>query len=287
MFPAVARDVNQDSPIKGKFSYKQIKWRDKGIFDSKVQVLVNTVNCVGVMGKGLAKEFAEKYPDMYADYKQRCKKKSNNKLQEKLQTGKPYLYKHKDSVTKKEQWILNFPTKNDWRNGSKQEWIEAGLQYLVANARHWRIKSIAFPELGCGLGGLEWNNIYPLMKPYLEQLQANGIYVEVYSKNPEPAAQIIQANSVSPSSTSKSSVTKKRRLDVSTNVEFFSQPQEETSQIPQANSLSTSSPLNKTAGLKKRPASTEAKITDFFINKSSNKIARMPDELRKSPSKKH
>lgn len=128
------------------------------IFESSADVLVNTVNTVGVMGKGLAKEFKRIYPDMFKSYQKYCE----NGL---LTVGKLQLYKTSN------KWILNFPTKANWRSPSKLEYIEKGLIKFVANYERLGIKSISFPMLGCGNGGLSWEDeVKPLMEKYLEPL---------------------------------------------------------------------------------------------------------------------
>jgi O-acetyl-ADP-ribose deacetylase (regulator of RNase III)/uncharacterized protein YwgA len=134
------------------------------IFESKAQTLVNSVNCVGVMGKGIALEFKKRFPEMYEDYVEKCKKNQ-------VKLGKPYLYKYK------ERWILNFPTKEHWRSVSQLKDIEEGLKYLVEHYKEWGITSIAVPPLGCGQGRLEWKVAGPLLYKYLSKLE---IPVELY-----------------------------------------------------------------------------------------------------------
>ncbi|HSW02782.1 MAG TPA: macro domain-containing protein [Sedimentisphaerales bacterium] len=136
------------------------------IFDSKAQTLVNTVNCVGVMGKGIALEFKTRFPDMYDDYVQRCRDK-------KVGLGQPYLYK---CLTP--PWILNFPTKDHWRSISRLEDIVAGLRYLEAHYRQWGITSLAVPPLGCGQGQLEWRVVGPTLYRHLKELD---IAVELFA----------------------------------------------------------------------------------------------------------
>ena len=97
------------------------------IFNSRAQTLVNTVNIVGVMGKGIALEFKNRFPEMFNDYKRRCDAKD-------VKLGRPYLYKTIDGP-----WILNFPTKDHWRSVSKLSDIIEGLQYLERNYRKWEI----------------------------------------------------------------------------------------------------------------------------------------------------
>lgn len=139
------------------------------MFDSPAQVLVNTVNTVGVMGKGLALTFKKVYPNMFENYKHFCDHKE-------LTIGKLYLYKTKG------KWILNFPTKTTWRNPSKIEYIEEGLKKFASTYKNKNIKSIAFPMLGCGNGGLDFESeVKPLMNKYLSNL--DGINIYVYTEN--------------------------------------------------------------------------------------------------------
>ncbi|WP_052303144.1 macro domain-containing protein [Carnobacterium sp. 17-4] len=141
------------------------------IFQSQAQVLVNTVNTVGVMGKGIAKRFKDVYPDMYYQYREFCE----NGL---LQTGKLWLYKSQN------KWILNFPTKQHWRQPSKINYIEDGLKKFVETYDEKGITSISFPQLGCGNGGLNWEKeVKPLMEKYLKPLPID-IFIHIYdSKN--------------------------------------------------------------------------------------------------------
>jgi O-acetyl-ADP-ribose deacetylase (regulator of RNase III) len=140
------------------------------LFQSPARVLVNTVNTVGVMGKGIALTFKTIYPEMFERYRALCESKQ-------LDVGKLWLYKtnHK--------WILNFPTKKHWRNPSKLEYIEAGLQKFVTSCAEQRITSIAFPELGCGNGELAWDEVRPLMVRYLKPLPINT-YIYEYDRPP-------------------------------------------------------------------------------------------------------
>ena len=136
------------------------------IFESHADVLVNTVNTVGVMGKGLAKEFKRIYPDMFESYQKFCEDGT-------LVVGKLQVYKTPN------KWVLNFPTKANWRSPSKLEYIEQGLQKFVEHYARLGIKSIAFPMLGCGNGGLSWEKeVKPLMLKYLEPLPID-IFIHV------------------------------------------------------------------------------------------------------------
>ena len=140
---------------------------NQDIFKSDAEALVNTVNCVGIMGKGLAKEFKKRYPEMFKDYRKKCE---NNQIK----VGKLDLFKTLDHL------IINFPTKIHWKHHSRLEWIEAGLQYFEKNYKKWKIESVAFPQLGTSHGKLEWNAVKPLMEQYLDPLE---IIVEIYTKS--------------------------------------------------------------------------------------------------------
>jgi uncharacterized protein YwgA/O-acetyl-ADP-ribose deacetylase (regulator of RNase III) len=135
------------------------------LFQSNAQTLVNTVNCVGVMGKGIALQFRNRYPDMFQDYVARCK-------QGEVKLGKPYLY------TRSSPWILNFPTKDHWRNVANIHAIIEGLEYLLTVYKDWGIESMAVPPLGAGQGQLEWRVIGPTLYRYLEKM---NIPVELYA----------------------------------------------------------------------------------------------------------
>jgi O-acetyl-ADP-ribose deacetylase (regulator of RNase III) len=140
------------------------------IFESPAQTIVNTVNCKGAMGKGLSLQFKKMYPEMYKEYKKACD-------QGKLKIGiilPPYKVSER-------RWILNFPTKDNWRFKSKLEYIESGLIYFTEKYKEWGITSIAFPRLGCQLGGLSWKNVKPLMVQYLENLTELNVLIYSYA----------------------------------------------------------------------------------------------------------
>lgn len=149
----------------------QIHYLKGDIFHSKAQVIVNTVNCKGVMGKGLALAFKQKYPDMFATYERDCQTG-------KLQIGRPTIYQ------KTSPWILNFPTKNHWRNPSKLEYIEKGLVFLLNHYKKAGIASIAFPKLGAQNGKLSWDDVGPLMAKYLSQMDID-VYVYIADSDKE------------------------------------------------------------------------------------------------------
>jgi O-acetyl-ADP-ribose deacetylase (regulator of RNase III) len=136
------------------------------LFESEMQTLINAVNCVGVMGKGIALEFKKRFPEMYKDYVKKCKNGQ-------VKLGEPYLYK---SIY--EPWIMNFPTKEHWWSVSQVKDIESGLDYLVKHYKEWGIASLAVPSLGCGEGHLEWRIVGPMLYRYLNKLD---IPVELYT----------------------------------------------------------------------------------------------------------
>lgn len=140
-----------------------IEYIEGNIFESPAQVIVNTVNTMGVMGKGLALSFKQRYPEMFEKYKVACEKHL-------LSIGKLMLFYEPD------HWLLLFPTKENWRNPSKLEYIEKGLMKFVQTYAEKNITSIAFPKLGCGNGELNWNDVKPLMERYLKKLPID-IYI--------------------------------------------------------------------------------------------------------------
>ena len=135
------------------------------IFDSPAQTIVNAVNTVGVMGKGLARAFRQRYPDMFRVYAKICERHL-------LAPGKLMIFCESD------HWLLLFPTKEDWRDPSKMEYIESGLKKFADTYAQKGITSIAFPKLGCGNGKLNWDEVRPLMEKYLNQLPID-IYIYV------------------------------------------------------------------------------------------------------------
>lgn len=149
---------------------EMISYVKGNIFESPAQVITNTVNTVGVMGKGIALEYKKRYPKMFEEYKKLCKAGT-------FKPGNLALWKDED------KWILLFPTKEDWRKPSKLEYIENGLKKFLKNWDKYNIDSIAFPKLGCGNGGLNWNEVKPLMEKYLRKLPINiYIYVDNYEE---------------------------------------------------------------------------------------------------------
>jgi Predicted phosphatase homologous to the C-terminal domain of histone macroH2A1 len=132
------------------------------IIDANVEAVINTVNELGVMGKGLALEFKSRYPANFKAYEDACQRGE-------VSVGKMFVTEHFDMFGPR--WLINFPTKRDWRNGSRLEWIEAGLLDLQGVIADKSIRSIAVPPLGCGNGGLDWKVV-------------RGIICESFSRSP-------------------------------------------------------------------------------------------------------
>ena len=136
------------------------------IFKSKCEALVNPVNIKGIMGKGLALAFKTKYPAHFENYKRACQNGE-------MTTNKVLAYQEKNGPM-----IICLATKADWRDSSKMEYVSAGLDDLVKQIKTLGIRSVAIPKLGCGLGGLDWNKIRPLIVEKMSSL--DGINVEIY-----------------------------------------------------------------------------------------------------------
>jgi O-acetyl-ADP-ribose deacetylase (regulator of RNase III) len=151
------------------------------LLKANVEALVNTVNTEGVMGKGLALQFKKAYPEMFREYEKLC-------AEGELQTGQVHVYVRNELYNPR--YIINFPTKRHWREKTKVEYIEQGLESLVAEIKSREIQSIALPALGTGLGGLNWNQVYPLIKTAFAPLP--DVEVLVYPPQPAPeASQIV------------------------------------------------------------------------------------------------
>lgn len=133
-----------------------IKILKSNLFISKAQTLVNTINTVGVMGAGVALEFRFRYPVMYKKYVDLCKKKQ-------IEIGKLWLYKSEN------KWILNFPTKEHWKDDSKIEYLEKGLKKFIDTYKEKGITSIAFPVLGASHGNIPEDDSLKIMKKYLDK----------------------------------------------------------------------------------------------------------------------
>jgi len=140
------------------------------ILKSNAQAIVNPVNTVGVMGKGLALQIREKFPNVYNIYRNACKLG-------KVQIGKMFVVS--TGLDSYPEYIINFPTKKHWKEKSKLWYIQQGLDDLIEVIQQRNIHSIALPAIGCGLGGLDWNVVYEIIDMKLSGLP-DSIAIFVY-----------------------------------------------------------------------------------------------------------
>ena len=152
-----------------------IECKTGDIFAENAEALVNTVNCVGVMGRGVALQFKRAFPENFEAYAARCKRRE-------MQPGRVFVFETGDVLPPR--YIINFPTKRHWRGKSRIEDIEAGLASLVREIQERGIRSIAIPPLGSGLGGLEWSDVLARMQTALEGL--DGVKIVVFEPGGGP-----------------------------------------------------------------------------------------------------
>lgn len=153
-----------------------IETAEGNLLEAPVEALVNTVNTVGVMGKGIALQFKQAYPAMFRAYERACKAGD-------VQLGKVHVF-DMGGLAGGPRWIINFPTKGHWRAGSRKADIESGLQDLVATIHRLNIRSLAVPPLGCGNGGLDWAEVQPMINSALGQLPNVRVLVFAPGKTP-------------------------------------------------------------------------------------------------------
>lgn len=138
-----------------------IEYKKGDILKEETEAVVNTVNTKGVMGKGIALQFKERFPENYKQYKKACEAGT-------VETGKVFV--SESGLLLNPRYIINFPTKEHWKNPSKMEYIYEGLNDLVRVIREKDIRSIAIPPLGCGNGGLDWNEVKPAIEQALSAI---------------------------------------------------------------------------------------------------------------------
>lgn len=141
-----------------------LKYVTGNMFDVDVDIRINTINCVGAMGKGVALQFKRMYPKLYSDYRVECRRG-------RITTGKMYIWRGANNVH-----VVNFPTKDDWHKKSEYSFIEGGLVALRNYLRTLGQVSVAMPPIGCGNGGLSWDRIKRMINKHLSGLEAT-IYV--------------------------------------------------------------------------------------------------------------
>jgi len=160
------------------------------LLQAEAEALVNTVNCVGFMGKGIALQFKQAFPENYEAYHRACEAGE-------VRPGRMFIFKTGSMVNPK--YIINFPTKRHWRGDSKIEDIEAGLKALSEEVRRLGIKSIAVPPLGCGLGGLSWSVVGPMITKAFSQLP--DVHVLLFAPHGAPDAKTMPVHTKVPNMT--------------------------------------------------------------------------------------
>jgi len=164
-----------------------IKVTQGNILDADVEALVNTVNCVGVMGKGIALQFKQAFRDNFQAYASACR-------EGKVKPGHMFSFPTDRMINP--QYIINFPTKQHWKEKSRLEYIEKGLTALVAEVRRLKIKTIAIPPLGCGYGGLRWPKVRNLIETAFDQLP--DVQVLLFEPGRTPEAESMPIDSPKP-----------------------------------------------------------------------------------------
>lgn len=154
-----------------------IELKHGDILKQDAEALVNTVNCVGVMGRGIALQFKQAYPKNYKAYREASD-------QGRIQPGRMFVVDLNRVLNPK--LIINFPTKRHWKGNSRIEDIREGLKDLVRILRERKVRSLAIPPLGCGLGGLDWNIVRPLIEKALDELPEIRVYLFEPTGAPEP-----------------------------------------------------------------------------------------------------
>ena len=154
-----------------------IRFKTGDILAEEVEALVNTVNCVGVMGRGIALQFKKRFPENFRAYSEACGRGE-------VQPGRMFVFETRRLTNPR--YIINFPTKRHWRGNSRLEDIEAGLGDLTRRIRESGIRSVAVPPLGSGLGGLEWTNVRQRIEDALAGIE--GVQFVVFEPSEAPAA---------------------------------------------------------------------------------------------------
>lgn len=160
-----------------------IEFKTGDILKEDAEALINTVNCVGVMGRGIALQFKNAFPENFKAYTKACK---NNTVQ----PGRMFVFKTGNLTHP--QYIINFPTKRHWREKSRMEDIETGLKSLVATIHEYNIRSIAIPPLGSGLGGLDWSIVKTCIQESLQALP--DVHVIIYEPTGGPEKIVLSPN---------------------------------------------------------------------------------------------
>jgi len=167
-----------------------IEFQEGDILHAGTEALVNTVNCVGIMGRGIALQFRKEFPENYKAYRAACDRKE-------LSVGRMLVFDL--NRFENPRFVINFPTKRHWKGKSRIEDIRAGLAALVSEVRQRRIYSIAIPPLGCGLGGLDWKKVRPLIGEAF--LELPEVRVLVYEPTGAPSPEEMSKEKKTPNMT--------------------------------------------------------------------------------------
>ena len=151
-----------------------IEFKTGDILSEDASALVNTVNCVGIMGKGTALRFKKAFPENFKAYSEACRNRQ-------VAPGRMFVFETDEFFP---SYVINFPTKTHWRSRSRMEYIDNGLKDLRKEIRNRGIRSIAIPALGCGLGGLSWDEVRPRIENAFQGLE--NIRVIVFEPHETP-----------------------------------------------------------------------------------------------------
>lgn len=160
-----------------------IKLTSGNLLECKAEALVNTVNCDGFMGKGIALQFKQAFPSNYKAYHKACK-------QGEVRPGKMFVFENSGEQFPK--YIINFPTKRHWKERSRLEDIKSGLDALILDIQQYKIRSIAIPPLGCGLGGLNWSQVKPLIESILATVPDLDVFLFEPTGAPKPNQMLVR-----------------------------------------------------------------------------------------------
>ena len=167
-----------------------IQFKTGNLLESGAEAIVNTVNCVGVMGRGIALQFKKQFPENFKFYEAACKR-------DKIVPGKMLVYE--TGTFSNPKYIVNFPTKRHWRGVSRVEDIKAGLDDLVSVIETLHISTVAVPPLGCGLGGLDWKEVKLLIEAAFAKLP--DVQAEIFEPGNAPSADVMVKNRTVPKMT--------------------------------------------------------------------------------------
>ena len=160
------------------------------LFHAEVDAVINTVNTMGVMGKGIALQFKQAFPENFAAYQAACR-------QGKVQTGEMFVFE--TGAITLPRYVINFPTKRNWRSPSRIEDVERGLVHLITVVQELEIASVAIPPLGCGNGGLDWNVVRPLIEATFTSVP--NVHVQLFTPDGAPQADAMPVTTTRPAMT--------------------------------------------------------------------------------------